>query len=765
MNNQGGGYRPGGDYSKERQGQGGYQNRDRQSGGYQSGGKRPGGQGSRDDEGPRPEQLIPLPASIRHFASQLTHPGLALDKYAATVDLRGEEIIVNNKQERQFDVLRRMIEISRHPEPKAAWQQFFKRQEAVWQGLNCHTFSMETISGLSMHLARASALENAGICLHNLYGFPIIPGSGLKGLTRAWATNEGHDADLIRQIFGASAEDVRQKHGEQAGSIIFYDAIPRIWPELSVDIVNNHHSKYYAGKDAAGDWESPIPVYFLTVEAGAKFAFALGKTHTQVSDDLLTQAAQWLQSALTWSGAGAKTNAGYGLFKAEQGISASAPESRACFSANLQLVTPAFLAGALQDGRDCDLRPATLRGMLRWWWRTMHSGFLSTKDMLRLENLIFGSASEGGALQIRVEAKVKKEVFAYNKKQLVTGYPDPPDQKTTQGLWYHSFGMNDGGKQRYLMPEEASWEVTLSARKQNQLSAQDILNQAVCALQLLCHYGAVGAKQRKGWGCFSDLPGFDLAQCKQIARAMRVKWGVTAGFSKALAESPSLEEILPPLEITTPWTNTFWVLHQLGNAGQDFAKKYKHQAEKKALGLPRRIGQPIRGSFRSPLDRHSSPTQFHIARDSTGKLVIRAMFFIAPKLPDRETSRAFLHEYREALEQSIKGRLKETQREATVSQRRPGSSPGSGYVPRSGTQGSGYTPRSTPQQVAPSGLKSGAEVKAVLLEEKTKKGGWKAKHLESGKTGPIVNSERVQGHPGDTVTLIVHSDQPSFRWP
>ena len=44
-----------------------------------------------------------------------------------------------------------------------------------------------TTGPLTLHLVRASALENAGICLHPLYGFVYLPGTGLKGMARAYA--------------------------------------------------------------------------------------------------------------------------------------------------------------------------------------------------------------------------------------------------------------------------------------------------------------------------------------------------------------------------------------------------------------------------------------------------------------------------------------------------------------------------------------------------------------------------------------------------
>ncbi|HHY15825.1 MAG TPA: TIGR03986 family CRISPR-associated RAMP protein [Firmicutes bacterium] len=66
--------------------------------------------------------------------------------------------------------------------------------------------------------------------------------------------------------------------------------------------------------------------------------------------------------------------------------------------------------------------------------------------------------------------------------------------------------------------------------------------------------------------------------------------------------------------------------------------------------------------------------------------------------------------------------------------------------------------------------KASEVVDAVLLEEKTKKGGWKAKHEASGLSGPIQNTKDVpkDKHPGDWVLLKVafaNQKEIGFRWP
>lgn len=59
----------------------------------------------------------------------------------------------------------------------------------------------------------------------------------------------------------------------------------------------------------------------------------------------------------------------------------------------------------------------------------------------------------------------------------------------------------------------------------------------------------------------------------------------------------------------------------------------------------------------------------------------------------------------------------------------------------------------------PSLPRPGERVEAVLLEEKTKKGGWRARHLAAGIADPILNSNNVPSDrkADDTVTLFVQS--------
>ncbi len=154
-------------------------------------------------------------------------------------------------------------------------------------------------------LGAAHVLET-GLTLHRLSGLPIIPASGLKGAARAYAlATLGTETETFQQIFGAQ---------EQAGVVVFFDAIPCKPPKFAVDIMNPHYPRYYRGENAPpADWDSPTPVFFLTVHE-TPYLFALA-ARREVAPELLERAAQWLKGALTELGIGAKTSADYGYWE------------------------------------------------------------------------------------------------------------------------------------------------------------------------------------------------------------------------------------------------------------------------------------------------------------------------------------------------------------------------------------------------------------------------------------------------------------------
>ena len=503
---------------------------------------------------------------------------------------------------------------------------------------------LKTAGPLTLHLSRANALENAGLAFHPVYGFAYLPGSGIKGLTRAWAEQVARaEAAEIKRVFGHAAGDQGA-----AGAVVFHDALPTRWPKLAMEITTSHHREYYAGgKDAPpGDWESPNPVAFLAVARGTCFRFALSPARGDT--EAVAKALAWLQAALCHAGAGAKTAAGFGRF-----IIANPPpipETLATRDVTLELVTPAFLAGAGQGKDDCDLHGGTLRGQLRWWWRTLHAGRVPLDELRRLEKLVWGGLSSfdgkegrGSAVALHLARQTASVAVLFNKATEVGKHniPRPGDGKTIMGLHYGAYGMDESGKKRHYLPEKTQWRVQISARASDGIEAKTILTQALAALWLLCRFGGVGSKSRKGWGSFDDLllPELpDLAACKKAAEKFR---SVASAEPGKVHDAMAIEDMLFA-ELPLPNKNDPWrVLDHAGTLLQTFTKGLSPKEDRRALGLPRRLGKsgtPLNGPKK---DRHASPAHFHVARSGNG-FVLRLAAFPAAKLPDLEKSKAVL---------------------------------------------------------------------------------------------------------------------------
>ncbi|MCX7845568.1 MAG: type III-B CRISPR module RAMP protein Cmr6 [Dictyoglomaceae bacterium] len=193
------------------------------------------------------------------------------------------------------------------------------------------TCSWRLIIGLG-----ATHPQETSMTLHHIYGIPYIPGSAIKGMTKHWAVlkfadhmtkeenkdfteiveeisktlEKGENFDLT--VDGITFSDLIQIFGTQkeVGKVIFMDAYPIGKINLKIDIMNPHYPQYYSEKEPPTDWQTPIPIKFLTIEK-TKFQFYL----LSYDSKLLSCAEKLLKEALREHGLGAKTSLGYGIFE------------------------------------------------------------------------------------------------------------------------------------------------------------------------------------------------------------------------------------------------------------------------------------------------------------------------------------------------------------------------------------------------------------------------------------------------------------------
>lgn len=238
-------------------------------------------------------------------SSQL-NKGLLFDRYFDRYD---QSFAVDSKADSKE--LQRFVGLAGN---SVAIEKAVLRQTSLVNALNGKLAVFNTDWHFVTGMGNSHPVEN-GFTWHQTLGTPYIPGSSVKGILRAWMEYSGEATeDLISSWFG----DGSDKNQGKAGSLIFFDALPRIQPHLGIDIMTPHSGNWYANgasgsmkaSDIPGDWHTPVPISFLVTKQ-ASFVFSIAPRFFQ-AQFLAVEAVEHLKSALAWLGAGAKTGAGYG---------------------------------------------------------------------------------------------------------------------------------------------------------------------------------------------------------------------------------------------------------------------------------------------------------------------------------------------------------------------------------------------------------------------------------------------------------------------
>ncbi len=194
------------------------------------------------------------------------------------------------------------------------------RQRQLVDSIGGRMLYLKNTSRFVTGLGREHPLEN-GFAWHQTLGVPYLPGSSLKGMLRTWYRETHGDLGTDRRgnpKWEEAPETVTLfGHRSGVGHVILLDMIPVAPLRLAVDIMTPHYGPYYQDGAAPGDWHSPVPISFLTVEAGANWQVAIlpGPKQRAVTDEQLNDLQSALFEAFEWLGAGAKTAVGHGRFE------------------------------------------------------------------------------------------------------------------------------------------------------------------------------------------------------------------------------------------------------------------------------------------------------------------------------------------------------------------------------------------------------------------------------------------------------------------
>lgn len=169
----------------------------------------------------------------------------------------------------------------------------------------------------------------------------------------------------------------------------------------------------------------------------------------------------------------------------------------------IEIITPAFMHGA--DSRYIQLRSASFKGLLRYWWRVLH-GAKYDDNIRQREFEIFGSATDEKKIRAG-KSNVQIQISANPKKTIIGYVPFPQKEKTVinskppiNPLDYLTYGI----KPKTALLPGTQFNLKLTVKKEY---SEEVLQ----AFLFFCQYGGIGAKNRNGFGSLKIITSSPVA--------------------------------------------------------------------------------------------------------------------------------------------------------------------------------------------------------------------------------------------------------------
>lgn len=163
----------------------------------------------------------------------------------------------------------------------------------------------------------------------------------------------------------------------------------------------------------------------------------------------------------------------------------------------LETVTPLFLGGA--DQQQPELRPASVRGALRYWLRAALGGVIGDNNLdtlRRLEAEVFGKTEHGSAVVVRLRDTLNQTA------NFDLDYTNPP---SGHDYFYYSTQLGTN-KRMPFTAGQTNATLILSARP-GAVNADDALQKAVASAWLLTCLGGLGMRARRCGGSLQVTSG------------------------------------------------------------------------------------------------------------------------------------------------------------------------------------------------------------------------------------------------------------------
>jgi len=244
----------------------------------------------------------------------------------------------------------------------------------------------------------------------------------------------------------------------------------------------------------------------------------------------------------------------------------------------LETVTPLFLSG--NDQNTVELRAASIRGQLRYWYRALLGGLgiNESNKLHELESKVFGKEESGSPVLVRVKDIRWADGRIKQNKELDFRFDKMKNERRYSGLTFLFYSTRLGGNERPYADIGTTFLVEFSCFDKE---AKKWLALAASALWCWENFGGLGARSRRGGGniqvndikddngFLTELPDFTL---KAVNNPQDLKTHIEKGLKKVRSTVAILNNIKtvgistkPKFPLLHPNHTNIWIVQETWN--------------------------------------------------------------------------------------------------------------------------------------------------------------------------------------------------------
>jgi CRISPR-associated protein Cmr1 len=160
----------------------------------------------------------------------------------------------------------------------------------------------------------------------------------------------------------------------------------------------------------------------------------------------------------------------------------------------IQVITPIFGGGVVAGVNDpiTPIRPSSIRGHLRFWWRATRGASFGTAELLKQEGEIWGTMEEPSKVALRVELKSSGKEYPCAHLPEDKNFPRFERNHPPYALFPFQ-----GSKRERIPPAKCRSDVCFELKLNFPQSISEDIEAAVWAWS---NFGGIGARTRRGCG-------------------------------------------------------------------------------------------------------------------------------------------------------------------------------------------------------------------------------------------------------------------------